>query len=49
MKRALLSVSNKEGIVDFARVWRNWDFRYLPWGTYQTLLEAGVKLLKYQT
>jgi phosphoribosylaminoimidazolecarboxamide formyltransferase/IMP cyclohydrolase len=47
MKRALLSVSNKEGIVDFARALEQLGFEIVSTGgTYQTLLEAGVKVLK---
>lgn len=47
MKRALLSVSNKEGIVDFARGLEKLGFQIVSTGgTYQTLLEAGVKVIK---
>lgn len=47
MKRALLSVSNKEGIVDFARGLEKLGFEIVSTGgTYRILLEAGVGVVK---
>ncbi len=47
MKRALISVSNKDGIVDFARGLEKMGFEIISTGgTYQTLQEAGVKVIK---
>ncbi len=47
MKRALISVSNKDGIVDFARGLEEIGFEIVSTGgTYQTLQDAGVKVMK---
>ena len=47
MKRALISVSNKEGIVEFARGLQDLGWELISTGgTYNTLNEAGVKVTK---
>lgn len=47
MKRALLSVSNKEGIVEFARGLEQLGYEIVSTGgTYQTLKDAGVNVIK---
>lgn len=47
MKRALISVSNKEGVVDFARGLEKLGYEIISTGgTYNTLQDAGVKVLK---
>ncbi|KUG03672.1 imp cyclohydrolase / phosphoribosylaminoimidazolecarboxamide formyltransferase [hydrocarbon metagenome] len=47
MKRALISVSNKDGIVNFARGLEKMGFEIISTGgTYQTLQDAGVKVVK---
>ncbi|QWU80005.1 AICAR transformylase / IMP cyclohydrolase [Campylobacter novaezeelandiae] len=44
MKRALLSVSNKEGIVEFAKELKNLEFEILSTGgTFKLLKEQGIK------
>ena len=46
IKRALLSVSNKQGIVDFARELENLGIEIISTGgTYRMLSEAGVKVI----
>lgn len=46
IKRALLSVSNKEGIVDFARELENLGIEIISTGgTYRLLAEAGVRVI----
>lgn len=43
MKRALISVSNKEGIVEFARELAKLDYEIISTGgTYKTLKDAGI-------
>lgn len=43
MKRALISVSNKEGIVEFARELAKMDYEIISTGgTYKTLKDAGI-------
>jgi len=43
MKRALISVSNKEGIVEFARELTKLDYEIISTGgTYKTLKDAGI-------
>ncbi len=45
MKRALISVSNKEGVVEFARGLENLGYEIISTGgTYSTLKEAGVNV-----
>jgi len=45
MKRALISVSNKEGVVEFARGLENLDYEIISTGgTYSTLQKAGIKV-----
>ncbi len=47
MKRALVSVSNKDGIVDFARGLEKLGYEIISTGgTYQALQDAGVKVTK---
>lgn len=47
MKRALISVSNKAGIVDFARGLEKLGYEIISTGgTYNSLKEAGVKVIK---
>lgn len=47
MKRALISVSNKAGVVDFARGLEGLGYEIISTGgTYKTLAEAGVKVIK---
>jgi len=47
MKRALISVSNKEGIVDFARGLENLGYDIISTGgTFRTLQEAGIKVTR---
>lgn len=47
VKRALLSVSNKEGIVEFARGLEGLGYEIVSTGgTYQTLQDAGIKVIK---
>ncbi|MGI5921920.1 MAG: bifunctional phosphoribosylaminoimidazolecarboxamide formyltransferase/IMP cyclohydrolase [Syntrophomonadaceae bacterium] len=47
MKRALISVSNKTGIVDFARGLEKLGYEIISTGgTYNALKEAGVKVIK---
>ena len=42
MKRALISVSNKEGIVEFASGLEKLGYEIYPPGTYTVLEQAGV-------
>lgn len=47
MKRALISVSNKEGVVEFARGLEKLGYEIISTGgTYKTLADAGVKVMK---
>ncbi len=47
MKRALISVSNKEGVVDFAKGLEKLGYEIISTGgTYKILQESGVKVLK---
>lgn len=47
MKRALISVSNKSGVVDFAKGLEKLGYEIISTGgTYKALAEAGVKVLK---
>jgi phosphoribosylaminoimidazolecarboxamide formyltransferase/IMP cyclohydrolase len=47
MKRALISVSNKDGIIEFARGLEKLDYEIISTGgTYTTLQEAGIKVKK---
>ncbi len=47
MKRALISVSNKEGVVEFARGLSGLGYEIISTGgTYNTLMEAGVAVTK---
>lgn len=47
MKRALISVSNKEGVVDFARGLEKLGYEIISTGgTYQTIKEGGVTVAK---
>ena len=47
MKRALLSVSNKDGILDFAKELANLGFELLSTGgTYKLLKEGGLEVLE---
>lgn len=47
MKRALISVSNKEGIVDFARGLEKLGYEIISTGgTFKTLEEAGIGVIK---
>jgi phosphoribosylaminoimidazolecarboxamide formyltransferase/IMP cyclohydrolase len=47
MKRALVSVSNKAGVVDFARGLEKLGYEIISTGgTYNSLKEAGVKVIK---
>ena len=47
MKRALVSVTNKEGIVEFAKGLEELGFEVVSTGgTYKKLLEAGVKAIE---
>ncbi|HWP96727.1 MAG TPA: bifunctional phosphoribosylaminoimidazolecarboxamide formyltransferase/IMP cyclohydrolase [Syntrophomonadaceae bacterium] len=47
MKRALISVSNKEGVVDFARGLEKLGYQLISTGgTYTTLNDAGVQVTK---
>lgn len=47
MKRALISVSNKEGVVEFASGLEKLGYEIISTGgTYKTLAEAGVKVMK---
>jgi len=47
MKRALISVSDKEGVVDFAKGLEKLGYEIMSTGgTYKTLEEAGVKVIK---
>ncbi len=47
MKRALISVSNKEGIVDFARGLNELGYEIISTGgTYKTLQDAGVNVIQ---
>src|SRR5258706_333579 len=44
IKRALISVSDKTGIVDFARKLQSWNIEILSTGgTLKTLLDAGIR------
>ncbi len=46
MKRALISVSNKSGLVEFARALKELDFEIVSTGgTAKTLREAGVEVI----
>lgn len=46
-KRALVSVSNKEGVVEFARGLEKLGYEIISTGgTFQTLQEAGIKVTK---
>lgn len=43
MKRALISVSNKEGVVEFSRGLAELGYEIISTGgTYQTIKEAGI-------
>ncbi len=45
MKRAIISVSNKEGVVDFARGLEKLGYEIISTGgTFSSLQEAGVKV-----
>jgi phosphoribosylaminoimidazolecarboxamide formyltransferase/IMP cyclohydrolase len=45
IKRALISVSNKEGVVEFARGLEKLGYEIISTGgTFRTLLDAGVKV-----
>ncbi len=47
MKRALISVSNKDGVVEFAQGLEQLGYEIISTGgTYQTLADAGVKVMK---
>lgn len=47
MKRALISVSNKEGVVEFASGLEKLGYEIISTGgTYKTLADAGVKVMK---
>lgn len=47
MKKALISVSNKDGVVDFARRLNGLGYQIISTGgTYTTLKEAGVEVAK---
>ncbi|WP_297193074.1 bifunctional phosphoribosylaminoimidazolecarboxamide formyltransferase/IMP cyclohydrolase [uncultured Campylobacter sp.] len=47
MKRALISVSDKNGILDFAKELENLDFELLSTGgTFKLLKEAGLKVIE---
>ncbi|CFY03407.1 AICARFT/IMPCHase bienzyme [Syntrophomonas zehnderi OL-4] len=47
MKRALISVSNKEGVVDFAKGLEKLGYEIISTGgTYNTLKDAGVRVIK---
>lgn len=47
MKRALISVSDKEGVVEFASGLEKLGYEIISTGgTYKTLAEAGVKVMK---
>ena len=47
MKRALISVSNKEGVVEFAKGLEQLGYEIISTGgTYKTLADAGVKVMK---
>lgn len=47
MKRALISVSNKEGVVDFAKGLEKLGYEIVSTGgTFNTLKDAGVKVIK---
>lgn len=47
IQRALISVSNKKGIIEFARGLKNLDVEIISTGgTYKTLMDAGVKVIK---
>lgn len=47
MKRALISVSNKEGLLDFARGLEKLGYEIISTGgTYNTIKEAGIKVKK---
>jgi phosphoribosylaminoimidazolecarboxamide formyltransferase / IMP cyclohydrolase len=47
IKRALISVSNKKGIIEFARGLENLGVEIISTGgTYKTLMDAGVKVIK---
>jgi phosphoribosylaminoimidazolecarboxamide formyltransferase/IMP cyclohydrolase len=47
MKRALISVSNKEGIIDFARGLEKLGYEIISTGgTFKTLQDAGIKVMK---
>jgi len=49
IKRALLSVSDKTGIVKFAKVLKSFDIEIISTGgTYTQLSEAGIKALKIE-
>ena len=47
MKRALISVSNKEGVVDFSRGLAELGYEIISTGgTYETIKEAGIPVRK---
>lgn len=47
MKRALISVSNKDGVVEFARGLEELGYEIISTGgTYKTLRDAGVKVMQ---
>ena len=47
MKRALISVSNKDGVVDFARGLEELGYEIISTGgTYKTLRDAGIKVMQ---
>ena len=47
MKKALISVSNKEGLVEFARGLEKLGYEIISTGgTYSTIQEAGIKVTK---
>ncbi|HPF20160.1 MAG TPA: bifunctional phosphoribosylaminoimidazolecarboxamide formyltransferase/IMP cyclohydrolase [Syntrophomonas sp.] len=47
MKRALISVSNKDGVVEFAQGLEKLGYEIISTGgTYKTLADAGVKVMK---
>ena len=47
IKRALISVSNKKGIIEFARGLESLDIEIISTGgTYKTLMDAGIKVVK---
>ncbi|MBU2563834.1 MAG: bifunctional phosphoribosylaminoimidazolecarboxamide formyltransferase/IMP cyclohydrolase, partial [Actinobacteria bacterium] len=49
IKRALISVSNKEGIVDFAKTLEEAGVEIISTGgTYRKLKESGIKVKKVE-